>query len=56
MSRHVGMVLFGRNITMKKKITLNRLEEPRGKEGRVIVDSFQSGEFLGIMKKKGFGG
>jgi hypothetical protein len=41
---------------MKEKITLDCLEEPIGKVGRVLVDSFESGEFLGIIEKKGFGG
>jgi hypothetical protein len=50
------MFLFGRHRTMKKKITLNCLEEPTSKVGRVLADSFQSGEFISIMYQKSIGG
>jgi hypothetical protein len=34
---------------MEKEVTLDCLEEPTYKVGKVLVNSFQGREFLGIM-------
>jgi hypothetical protein len=49
MSSHARMVLICRHRTMEKNSALSCLEEPTHKVGRVLVNFFQSREFLGIM-------
>ncbi len=49
MRPHARIVLFGRRRTLEEKSSLDHPEIPSSKEGRIVLNLFQSGEFLCIM-------